>query len=264
MRYNSVRSPQRCMPAALSEEGRPFATAPAREDLDSVQQAIGVTFRDPTILERALRHRSACMEEPLKSNERMEFLGDAVLGLVVCEQLYARFPEASEGDLAKAKAFLVSEPTLAAAARALRLDEAVELSAPEEAMGGRGRPSILSDVFEAVVAAVLLDRGVRAARRFVRSALRDAMRSVAQREYQRDFKSMLQERIQAHSKLTPVYRIVRETGKDHDKTFTAVAQAGGRVLGSGTGKSKKRAEQEAARAALRAMNGETVELESEP
>ncbi|HSV72515.1 MAG TPA: ribonuclease III [Chthonomonadales bacterium] len=249
-------------PRGTPEDGRRIVTSALREGLIRVQQAIGVEFRDPAILERALRHRSACLEEPLNSNERMEFLGDAVVGLVVCEQLYARFPAASEGDLAKAKAFLVSEPTLAAAARAVHIDDAVELSCPEEAMGGRGRPSILSDAFEAVVAAVLLDRGVRAARRFVRAALKDAMRSVAQQEYQRDYKSALQELVQAQSKLTPVYRIVQETGKDHDKTFTAVAQAGERVLGTGTGKSKKSAEQEAARSALVAMGGQTTESET--
>jgi len=220
------------------------------EVLEEVQRRLGVRFRDPDLLAQALRHRSMALESPLESNERMEFLGDSILGLVVCEHLVEAFPEAPEGELAKAKAFLVSEPTLAEAGRLLGLDQAVELSASEEASGGRQRRSILSDVFEAVVAAVYLDRGIRTARRVVLGALGQAMERVARQEHDRDFKSRLQELLQASERKTPRYRIVAETGADHDKTFVARVHIGRRIIGEGSGKSKKEAEQRAAEAAL--------------
>jgi ribonuclease-3 len=170
--------------------------------------------------------------------------------MVVCDCVYRRFPDAREGDLAKAKAFLVSEPTLAEAALAFGLDTALELSGPEEAAGGRTRRSILSDAFEAVVAAIYLDQGFRAACRFVRRALKDALKRVGREDYHRDYKSLLQERMQSERRLTPHYHIAAETGADHDKTFVARAMIGGEVIGEGQGKSKKQAEQAAAMNAL--------------
>src|SRR5690242_4889545 len=141
------------------------------EELESLQERLGVRFRDEAHLRRALRHRSASMAEPRESNERMEFLGDAIVGMVVCERLFQQFPDASEGELAKAKAYLVSEGSLAQAGLALGLNQAIELSTSEEAAGGRARRSIMADAFEAIVAAVYLDQGFRQARRVVRQAL---------------------------------------------------------------------------------------------
>ncbi len=223
------------------------------EALSELEQRLGVEFRQRERLEQALRHRSAVLDRPRESNERMEFLGDSIVGVVVCEYLYSHYPDASEGDLAKAKAYLVSEPTLAAAGQALGLEEALEMSAGEEASGGRARRSIVSDAFEAVVAAVFLDRGFATARKTVRSALEAAMEEVMRDEYQRDFKSVLQERLQATERKTPHYRIVEEMGAEHDKTFVAHAMSGQRVIGEGTGRSKKEAEQAAAKAALEAV-----------
>jgi ribonuclease III len=223
------------------------------ETLDALQQRLKVRFKEPSLLERALRHRSVVLEAPRESNERLEFLGDSIVGMVVCEALFARFPDVNEGVLAKAKAYLASEPVLAEAALKLGLDEAVTLSPAEEASGGRLRKSILSDAFEAVIAAVFLDCGMRAARRIVRGALAEAMERVARDDYQRDFKSMLQERTQAVNRRTPHYTIKQETGADHDKTFVARAVLGTKIIGEGAGKSKKEAEQAAAEAALRQM-----------
>lgn len=225
--------------------------------LDELQARLGVRFRNISFLRQALRHRSAVMDRPLESNERMEFLGDAILGQAVCARLYALFPDWSEGELAKAKAYLVSEPTLAATAAAIGLSEVVEMSAGESTAGGRHRRSILSDVFEALVAAVYLDQGLRAAHMVVRKALDSAMRDVRRDEYHQDYKSQLQEHLQAHKRKTPHYRIAGETGADHDKTFVAQALTGRKVIGEGEGKSKKQAEQEAARAALQRLGAET-------
>jgi ribonuclease-3 len=173
--------------------------------------------------------------------------------VTLCEFLYAKHPDWAEGELAKAKAYLASEPILAEAARSLRLDEVIEMSAGEESTGGRLRPSILADSFEAVVAAVYLDRGVRAAGKLVRSALRDAMIRVGTTDYHVDFKSRLQENLQASVKKTPHYRTIAESGADHDKTFTSRVLVGRKILGEGEGKSKKQAEQAAAKAALEAL-----------
>jgi ribonuclease III len=223
------------------------------EVLAALQQRLGVTFRDVSHLERALRHRSAALDQPMESNERLEFLGDSIVGMVICDYLFARFPETREGDLAKAKAYIVSEPTLAEAGQLMGLDAAIEMSAAEEASGGRNRRSILSDTFEAVIAAVYLDHGIRAARRVVRTFLKEPMARVAYEEYHRDFKSLLQEKTQAANRKTPHYRILAETGFDHDKTFVAQALLGSKVIGEGSGKSKKEAEQAAAQAALERM-----------
>lgn len=218
--------------------------------LDELQNRIGVHFRNLALLRQALRHDSAAIEDRLLSNERLEFLGDAILGAAVCEWIYNDFPTSNEGNLAKAKAFLVSEVAIAEAALSLGIDAAMEMGAPEEATGGRERKSMLADAFEAVVAAIFLDQGYDAARSFVRSALADALGKVERHEYNRDYKSMLQERTQGPLRTVPEYIISREVGAQHDKTFTAEVHVAGTVAGVGVGKSKKQAEQAAAKAAI--------------
>jgi ribonuclease-3 len=245
--------------------------------IQTLQSRLKVTFRDPFLLLRALRHRSmtemyertagertGVVYAARDCNERLEFLGDSIVGMVVCETLYERFPDASEGTLAKAKAFLVSEPTLAEAGFALGLDEVIEISGAVEIAGGRKRPSILSDAFEAVVAAVSLDRGIRTARRLIRTSLADALRRVAEDEYTHDFKSLLQEHLQAAVRQTPRYRIVEERGADHDKTFLAQAMVLEEVLGEGLGRSKKQAEQAAAQDALEKIRHTNAPAETAP
>jgi len=218
--------------------------------LEKLQERLGVRFKDSTYLQRALTHRSAAADNALESNERLEFLGDSVVGVVVCENLFRLFPHYSEGDLAKSKAYIVSEAALADAAQAMGLEEFVVMSSGEAASGGRRRRSILADAFEAVIAAIYLDCGVRSARRVVRNALIGAMHEVAADQHRRDYKSSLQERTQAQIRKTPYYRIVGELGHEHDKTFTAQALVGDTVIGQGMGKTKKEAEQSAALDAL--------------
>lgn len=229
------------------------ARPPNSTALEELQERLGVRFKDLSRLQRAVTHRSATIDDSLRSNERLEFLGDSVIGLIISENLFRLHPDHTEGELAKAKAYIVSEPVLAEAAVAMGLDAFLVLSAGEDASGGRRRRSILADAFEAVLAAVYLDCGLRSARRIVRAALRGAIEAVFADEHRRDYKSSLQERTQGENRMTPVYRIVAERGRDHDKIFTAEALLEDTVLGQGSGKSKKEAEQAAARNALGAM-----------
>jgi len=186
--------------------------------LTQLQERLGVSFRDVSRLERALTHRSAATASHFDSNERLEFLGDSVLGLVVSESLFRLYPQHSEGDLAKS--------------------------------GGRRRRSILADAFEAIIAAVYLDRGIVAARRMIRNALLETLHAAATDQHRHDFKSSLQERTQAATRKAPLYRIANEAGQEHDKTFLAEAFLDEVRIGAGTGKSKKEAEQAAALDAL--------------
>jgi ribonuclease-3 len=220
------------------------------ESLKKLESRLNVRFKDRARFLQALTHRSAAAESGCSSNERLEFLGDAVVGLVIGEYLFEKYPGYSEGSLAKSKSYIVSETALADAAQTLGLDEFVRVSAGEASTGGRRRRSILADAFEALIAAVYLDSGIRSARRIVRSTLQAAIADSATDEHRRDYKSALQERTQARERLTPVYRIAREDGQDHDKTFLAQAVIGEEVLGEGSGKSKKEAEQAAALNAL--------------
>lgn len=218
--------------------------------LNALQERIGVRFKDVTLLERALTHRSAAMDDPFRNNERLEFVGDSVVGVVVCESLYRLFPHHSEGELAKSKAYVVSEASLAEAAHLLGLEAYVRMSSGEASSGGRRRRSILADSFEALIAAIYLDSGIRAARRVVRQCLLNTMRAAIADQHRGDYKSSLQERIQALYRMTPLYRIIDESGREHDKTFTVEALLDEEVIGTGHGKSKKEAEQAAAHNAL--------------
>ena len=220
------------------------------ESLKKLESRLGLKFKNRTTLLQALTHRSAATETGLGSNERLEFLGDAVVGLVIAEYLYEKFPGYSEGSLAKSKSYIVSETALADAAQTLGLDEFVRVSTGEASSGGRRRRSILSDAFEAIIAAIYLDGGIRTARRIIRSTLMEAIETSSTDEHRRDYKSALQERTQARERLTPIYNIIREEGQDHDKTFLAQAVIGDTVIGEGSGKSKKEAEQAAALDAL--------------
>jgi ribonuclease-3 len=204
------------------------------------------------LLRQALTHKSFLGEGGgLACNERLEFLGDSVLGLIVSEHLFSRFTESQEGELAKAKAVAVSEPILAEAARKSGIAEALFISPGEESSGGRNRPSILSDTFEAVVAAVYIINGFESARDFVLKSLRHILQDIESDEHHRNYKSLFQELSQSIYKKAPRYLVVNETGAAHDRTFVIEALLGGETLGVGEGKSKKQAEQAAAFEALR-------------
>ncbi len=204
---------------------------------------------------RAMVHSSYANErgeEGLASNERLEFLGDAVLQLVVSEYLYTRYGNLPEGELTRIRAAVVSTPTLARKGAELGLGRLLLLGRGEEVTGGRERASLLENAFEALVGAVFLDGGLDEARRFVLRVLEREIALAARGEYRRDWKTELQELVQREG-MTPEYRVVAESGPDHAKSFEVVVLVGEREAGRGKGKSKKEAEQEAARTALATM-----------
>ena len=222
-------------------------------DHGALEAILGVNFNDKSLLQQALVHRSYLNENPTwnsVSNERLEFLGDAVLGFVVADELYSRFPDSAEGELTKLRAALVRGETLSRIALSLQLGDYLYLGHGEEESGGRSRPRNLSCALEAVIGAVFLDRGFDVARRFILKMLDDEFDRVGEDRFTDDYKSRLQQMIQSERKTTPVYHTVEEIGPDHAKVFTVEVMAGDIVLGRGSGRSKRAAEMDAARQAL--------------
>ncbi|WP_294855520.1 ribonuclease III [Oscillibacter sp.] len=221
--------------------------------MKELEKKLNYAFRTLPLLEEALTHSSYANEHrgrKMNSNERLEFLGDSVLGFVTAEFLFLQHPDLPEGDLTRIRAALVCEQSLYEVARKLELGRYLRLGKGEEAGGGRERTSILADATEAVFAAVYLDGGIQAASALIHRCLLDAECEEAVEERRRDFKTELQELIQRKPDQTLVYRMVAERGPDHDKTFVAEVLLNGAVAGEGGGHSKKEAEQSAARAAL--------------
>jgi len=219
--------------------------------IDALENTLGVKFQDATLLEQALVHSSYINENPtftLPHNERLEFLGDAVLDVVIAEKLYRDYPAFDEGKMTKLRAALVQRDTLALIARRIKLGDYLLMGKGEEATGGRDKTPNLAGAMEAVIAAIFLDRGFTATAGIILKLFHDELESAAAPTF--DTKSQLQEATQSRFQLTPSYRLMSETGPEHAKTFTVEVTAGGRVLGKGVGKTKKRAEGEAARAAL--------------
>ncbi len=218
---------------------------------------MGVSFKDLSILQQALVHSSYINENPgftPGSNERLEFLGDAVLGLIVAERLFQDFSDLSEGEMTKLRSTLVRRDTLARIAKSIRLGDYLYLGKGEEASGGRNKTVSLAGALEAVIAAVFLDQGLIITSDFVLSLLNDEITKAGNRGGIADYKSQLQEIMQAKRQLIPIYRLVEAVGPDHDKRFTVEVIAGDTVLGRGTGRSKKSAETEAARSALEQLS----------
>lgn len=226
---------------------------PDDRTLGAQARARGLPVNDQGLLRQALTHKSLVPYAPLESNERLEFLGDSVLGLVVNEYLYARFPDRSEGELAKAKALIVCKGALSDAARRMDLAPLVRLGRAEEAMGGRNRNGVVEDVFEALVAVIYTENGYDAAKEFILTALAPEIAQVGQSRDWRDPKTVLQELRQAERRSAPVYRTVAEQGRPHDRTFAVEVTLDGQTVGAGVGKSKKEAQQAAAEAALAAL-----------
>ena len=216
------------------------------DGLDSLEASIGVRFDDRGVLLRSLAHRSWCAEngEP-ESNERLEFLGDSVLGLVVTHYVFEHFPELPEGQLSEVRAGVVNARVLAELALELDLGSHLLLGKGEDAAGGRAKPSILADAFEAVIAAVYIDRGFGVARDLVLRCLSERIAAAAAGPGGRDFKTRLQEVTAARSLGRPRY-VVRDEGPDHAKQFFALVYVADHVYGEGDGRSKKEAEQSAA------------------
>ena len=219
--------------------------------INELENAIGYRFQNIMLLQNALTHSSyanECWHDSLRSNERLEFLGDSILGMVVAEHLYSRFPERPEGELTRMRADMVCEQALAAIAEKLNLGKHLLLGHGEEQTGGRNRASILADAVESVIAASFLDGGMDAAKAFIEKFV---LCDVPVKQLNNmDFKTALQEQVQKKKDQVLTYELLSESGPDHAKTFEVAVLMNGKTWGIGTGSSKKRAEQAAAKSAL--------------
>lgn len=218
--------------------------------MKTLEERLGYQFKNRSLLENALTHSSYAnehRESGITSNERLEFLGDSVLGMVVADHLFREHPHMPEGELTRTRAALVCEGSLVEVACALELGDYLRLGKGEDAGGGRERPSILADATEAVLAAVYLDGGIAQARRLIRVLI---LGNEEEMSASRDYKTALQELIQRESGQTLTYRLVGEEGPDHAKRFSVEVALNGKTVGAGEGRTKKAAEQNAAKAAM--------------
>ena len=225
--------------------------------LKNLQKNISYSFKKPSLLNQALTHKSYAnenLDKEYRDNERLEFLGDAVLDLIISHLLMDNFPQHTEGDLTKLRSALVNERRIADLARKLNLGEFLLLGKGEDSTEGKNKNSILANIYEALIAAIYLDSGYKSAFRIVKRHFTDILSSAQQGSpYYRDFKSQLQEYTQSVFKTTPRYVLVKESGPDHNKSFAVNVILNNEVCGNGLGKSKKDAEQKAAQDALGKM-----------
>ncbi|MBP5427132.1 MAG: ribonuclease III [Clostridiales bacterium] len=221
------------------------------------EENINYTFKDKNLLLLALTHSSYTNENKkwkFPSNERIEFLGDSVLCIVISEYLYLNRPDMAEGKMSKVRSGIVREISLADVARKIKLDEYILLGKGEEVTGGRHRDSILEDSFESLVGAIYLDSDLETIRKFILTSMEDIIKKIINGKIILDFKSRLQERVQHDGVLGISYNIIKEEGPDHDKKFKVNVEIDGKVMGEGIGRSKKEAEQNAAKQALERIN----------
>lgn len=221
-------------------------------DLDRFQEALNLKFNDFSTLNQAFVHPSYSNERggDIEDNQRLEFLGDSVLELIVSHYLFSNLPESSEGQMSRIRALTVCETSLAKVSRNISLGSLIYLGKGEECTGGRDKSSILADTFEALVGAIYMDKGLKEAGGFIESILGETLKNAVNGDLIKDFKTSLQENLQRLSPEPIVYKVVDEAGPDHDKTFIVQVVWKEKVLGSGEGKSKKQAEQRAAEMAL--------------
>ncbi len=225
----------------------------AKSEIEDLIRIIGYKFNNPNLLEMALKHKSFDAGEGfdyLKTNERLEFLGDSVLGMVISEYLYKKFPEAHEGELAQKKSIIVSGLNLCIAARSINLGSFLIISDSEELSGGRDKDSLLEDSFEALIGAIFLDGGINTAKRFVEKFVISQLDNFITTDIYRNYKSELMEYVQSKGFPAPSYIIVDEEGPEHNKKFTARVFIGGKGYELGSGKSRKKAEKESAKKTL--------------
>ena len=223
--------------------------------LTAFVKTVRIRIKNLELLNLSFMHRSVSNESGQRiNNERLEFLGDAVLGLIAAALLYDRFREKPEGELAKIKAVVVSEDILSAVALQFQIDTLLILGKGEENSGGRTKKTILADALEALIGAIYLDSGFEAAFSFVSGFLENEINRVLEERHHRDYKSLLQELSQRHYKTYPFYRMIKRTGPEHSRIFTVEVTVNDRNYGPGSGRSKKSAEQEAARMAYDALN----------
>jgi ribonuclease-3 len=230
-------------------------------DRHELEARLRIKFKDPHLLRQALIHTSYLNENPgigVGSNERLEFLGDAALGVVVAHQLYVEYPDVDEGKLTELRAHLVRRDTLARAAARFDLGEYLQLGRGEDAAGGRKRPTNLARGYEALVGAIFLDGGIVKARAFIKRSLRDELAKLRQSGMPHDPKSRLQEVIQSRWQTTPSYRLLKTEGPDHARRFTVQVVVSGKPLGTGEGRSKQMAEKAAAQEALNQIERQEI------
>ena len=225
----------------------------------ALQRVIGINFKDEPLLQQAFIHSSYINENPgsqLSDNERLEFLGDALLSFIVAGELYSEFSNFSEGDLTEIRVSLIRQETLAEIAAGLKLGDYLLLGKGEEASGGRQKQTNLADAFEALIGAIYLDQGLNVAKDFVLAKFANQLEQIRDKGIGRNYKALLQEFTQAKYKQLPTYRIVEASGPDHDKNFIVEVMLGDRALGTGFGKNKRAAEMEAARSAWEKLAAE--------
>jgi len=223
------------------------------ENLNKIEELINIIFKDKIILQCAITHKSFSNENKhlnLSNNERLEFLGDSVLSIIISTNIFKHFPDYPEGELAKMRAVLVSEPVLADLTRNLNISNYILMGKGEELTGGRDRDSILADTMEALIGALYLDQGLEITSKFVIKIFKDDIKAVEEGKHIQDYKSMLQEIVQRDNTERPEYRVADEKGPDHNKTFLIEVNLNNKKIGLGQGSSKKEAEQNAAKAAL--------------
>jgi ribonuclease-3 len=228
-------------------------------DWKDLEERLALKFKNRDLLKQALIHTSYLNENPgidVGSNERLEFLGDAALGVVVAHQLYAEYPDVDEGKLTELRAHLVRRDTLARAAARFDLGEYLQLGRGEDAAGGRRRPTNLARAYEALVGAIFLDGGLPRVRSFVRRSLAEELKNLRKSGMPYDPKSRLQELVQSRWQTTPSYKLLKTEGPDHARRFTVQVMIGGRALSTGEGRSKQMAEKEAAQQALHDLDHE--------
>lgn len=221
--------------------------------LTTLQKTLKIKFKNKALLEQALIHSSYLNENPgiaEGDNERLEFLGDAVLGFIIAEELYRRFPQFSEGEMTRVRSSMVSQDALSRLAETIKLGDFLYLGKGEESGGGRSKPANLSGALEALTAAIFLDRGMEVTRKLVLKLMAKKMSKALSHGVEADYKSKLQEVMQAQRQLKPKYKVTEAVGPAHERRFTVEVRVGDSVMGRGSGKSKKAAEAEAARIAL--------------
>ena len=255
MRFPKNRAPLLTLPVAPER----------KKELQLFEKHAKIRFRRPELLNLAFSHRSFANEtsEEIGNNEKLEFLGDSVLGLVVAEYLFLQFPDRQEGDLAKIKSFVVSEDSLAGIARALKVDNFILIGKGEENSGGRSKKALLADCMEGIFGAYFLDQGFKASQKFILRLLVPEIDKVVEDRHQKDYKTLLQEYVQKTFRTYPRYSLQKRTGPDHDKTFWMEVRIGDKTYGPGKGKNKKAAEQSAAGIAYEALTGESPDDSSE-
>jgi len=235
----------------------PPVSSERRKELHLFEKHAGIRFRKLGFLNLAFCHRSYTNENTgvFDNNEKLEFLGDSILGLVVSEYLFLEFPDKNEGDLAKIKSFVVSEDSLQAIAKELRVDNFILIGKGEEYSGGRSKKAILADAMEAIFGAYYLDSGFKTSKELILKFLVPEINKVLRDEHKKDYKTLLQEYVQKNYKTYPRYNLVKRTGPDHDRTFWIEVSFEGENFGPGKGKNKKDAEQMAAGIAYKEIQG---------